>query len=220
MYRYDADTGHILCISCRPDGLPPTSDVFGSYTGRFITDDGRVFFTTYEEIDPRDTNTSKDVFSGRTLGADVYEYSGGVPKLITTGTGQQAAGLGLTAEAWPGLLGVSADGIDVYFMWTEPLAGQDANGLNNYRIYDARTNGGFPFNPPAPPCRAADECHDVTAQGAAPMSNGTGAQLTGGNAPQEAKKKSTGSKKKKKKRKRAKRRHRHGRAGNNTGGRR
>jgi hypothetical protein len=209
MYRYDADTRNLICVSCRPDGKPPTSDVLGSYDGRFISDDGRVWFTTNEEIDPRDSNTSKDVFSGKTLGADVYEYSGGVPKLISTGTGQQAAGLGLTAEAWPGLLGVSASGSDVYFMWTEPLAGQDVNGLNNYRIYDARTNGGFPYNPPAPPCRAADECHDIPSQPAGSLFSSTSADLgSGGNAAQEATNKKTH--KKHRKHRRRHRRHMHG----------
>jgi hypothetical protein len=219
MYRYDAETRSILCISCRPDGQPPTSDVLGSYTGRFIADDGRVFFTTNEEIDPRDSNTSKDVFSGKTLGADVYEYSGGVPKLISTGTGQQAGGLGLTAEAWPGLLGVSADGTDVYFMWTEPLVGQDQNGLNNYRIYDARTGGGFLFNPPPPPCEAADECHGIPSQTAAPAYSGTSAALGSGGNHQNSKKKKA---KRKKKRAARKAKHRkHGRASHdNRGGRR
>ena len=221
MYRYDANTRNIVCASCRPDGQPPTSDVLGSYTGRFLTDDGRVFLTTNEEIDPRDTNTSKDIFSGKTLGADIYEYSGGVPKLISTGTGQQAGGLGLTAEAWPGLLGASADGTDVFFLWTEPLTGQDTNGLNNYRVYDARTGGGFLFNPPAPPCAAADECHDVPSQPAGDLASGTGAPLgSGGNAQTTTKKKKHKKKHKKKARHRKHRRH-HGRARHkNSGGQR
>jgi hypothetical protein len=181
MYRYDADTRHLLCISCRPDGQPPTSDTLASYDGRYITDDGRVFFTTNEEISPRDTNTSVDLFTGKTLGADVYEYSGGVPQLITTGTGQQAGGLGLTAEAWPGLLGVSANGSDVYFLWPEPLVGQDLNGSNNYRVYDARIDGGFSYNPPPPPCRAADECHGTASQPAPDLASATSARLAGGN---------------------------------------
>jgi hypothetical protein len=222
MYRYDAETRRIICVSCRPGGQAPTTDVLGSYTGRFISDDGRVFFTTNEEIDPRDSNTSKDIFSGKTLGADVYEYSGGVPKLISTGTGQQAGGLGLTAEAWPGLLGVSADGTDVYFMWTEPLVGQDQNGLNNYRIYDARTGGGFLFNPPAPPCQAADECHDIPSQSAEPAFSATSAALgSGGNhqlRPSAKKKKKKAAARKA--RKRAKhRRHRRANHSNRGGSR-
>jgi hypothetical protein len=147
-----------------------------------------------------------------------------VPKLITTGTGQQASGLGLTAEAWPGLLGVSADGTDVYFMWTEPLAGQDANGLNNYRIYDARTGGGFLYNPPPPPCEAADECHDVPSTPAGDLSSSTGAPLgTGGNtAPQAEKKKAKKKKSNANRKKKAKhgkhRRHKSGAGHGNAGG--
>ena len=200
MYRYDADTGRTVCISCRPDGQAPKSDVFGAFNGRFISDDGRVWFTTKEEISPRDSNSSRDILTGEPLGADVYQYSGGAPTLISSGTGQQAGGLGLTAEAEPGLLGVSADGLNVYFMWTEPLAGQDENGLNNYRIYNARTGGGFLYNPPPPPCEAADECHDIPSQPAAAVFSGTSAGLTGGSAP------NTQAKKGKKKNKKSKKR--------------
>jgi hypothetical protein len=50
MYRYDADTEKVQCVSCRLDGSAPENDVLGSQGGRFITDDGRVFFTeiTYQ----------------------------------------------------------------------------------------------------------------------------------------------------------------------------
>jgi hypothetical protein len=206
MYRYESETRRIVCISCKPDGTPPIADVFGSFTGRFISDDGRVWFTSKEEIDPRDSNTTRDVLTGEPLGADVYQYSGGVPTLISTGTGQQAGGLGFTAEAEPGLLGVSSDGVDVYFMWTEPLAGQDENGLNNYRIYNARSGGGFLYNPPAPPCEAGDECHDIPSQPAPAVFSGTSAPLAGGNANSSNGRKKAKKRKKKRKAKRNKRR--------------
>ena len=57
-------TGAIVCVSCRPDGSPPTADVSASQDGLFLTDDGRVFFSTTEALVPRDTNE----------GIDVYEY--------------------------------------------------------------------------------------------------------------------------------------------------
>ena len=63
-----------------------------------------------------------------------------------------------TIVAMPGLVGVSADGTDVYFATYDTLVGQDRNG-EALKIYDARTGGGFPFTPPVPPCVAADECH-------------------------------------------------------------
>ncbi len=171
MYRYDADSRHLVCVSCRPSGESPTSEVFGSMGGRFITDDGRVFFDTAEPLDPRDSNGSRDV----------YEYVDGRPQLITTGTGIGGSGFGFTSESVPGLYGVSGDGVDVYFGTTDTLVGQDRNG-NALKFYDARTNGGFPFNPPVPPCKAADECHGPSSQGSPSALFGTTAELSGGNA--------------------------------------
>ena len=89
MYRYDADTRKIVCVSCNPDGSPPSSDVLGSQGGRFITDDGRVFFGTDEPLEPRDSNQA----------SDVYEFVEGRPQLITTGTGTSPDG----SEALPTL---------------------------------------------------------------------------------------------------------------------
>ena len=52
----------------------------------------------------------------------------------------------------PGLVGVSADGTDVFFATYDVLVGQDRNG-DSIKIYDARTGGGFPFVPPKPRLR-------------------------------------------------------------------
>ena len=88
-------------------------------------------------------------------------------QLITPGTGTATLGEGaLTATAAdevPGLIGVSANGADVYFGTFDPLIAQDHNG-NFYKIYDARTDGGFPLPPPSPPCTAAEECHGPGAE--------------------------------------------------------
>ena len=116
MYRYDAETRRIVCVSCTPDGSPPSSDVLGSQGGRFITDDGRVFFETAEALDQRDSNQAKDV----------YEFVEGRPQLISTGTGSsRGSGGGLTSYSVAGLYGVSANGVDVYFGTFDTLVGQD-----------------------------------------------------------------------------------------------
>jgi hypothetical protein len=181
MYRYDAETERIRCVSCRPDGAAASGDVLGSEGGRFITDDGRVFFNTPEPLDPRDTNTGDGPY-GEVEGFDVYEFVDGKPQLITTGTGTGGAALGFSSESVPGLYGVSADGVDAYFGTFERLVGQDRNG-QQLKFYDARTNGGFSFNPPAAPCAAADECHGATSTAPAAIGNGTGAALgAGGNS--------------------------------------
>ena len=116
----------------------------GSLNGRFMTYDGRAFFSTTDSLVPADANGI----------IDVYEFVDGRPQLISTGTGDNAGN-----EFQPtGLAGVSADGIDVFFSTYETLVGQDENGAQ-LKFYDARTNGGFPFDKPPAPCEAADECH-------------------------------------------------------------
>jgi hypothetical protein len=182
MYRYDAEAEKVACVSCKLDGGTPEGDVLGSEGGRFITDDGRVFFDTPDSLVPRDTNDGiRERESGYPVGNDVYEYVDGRPQLITTGT-ETLRRVGVNGVSLAGLYGVSADGADVYFGTFETLVGQDRNG-QQLKFYDARTNGGFPFVPPPEPCAAADECHGATAPTPAPLTSGTGAALAGGNAP-------------------------------------
>jgi hypothetical protein len=140
-----------------------------------MTNDGRVFFSTPESLVPQDTDEA----------IDVYEYSGGRPQLISSGTGggapTVARGLTVNPEI-PGLIGVSANGTDAYFSTFEPLVSEDHNG-NFMRFYDARTNGGFPQPTPAQPCVAAEECHGPgTEAPVAPHIASNGPPVTGGNA--------------------------------------
>ncbi len=154
-------------MSCDPKGAPPTEDVWGSQGGRFITNDGRVFFETVDPLDPRDTNGV----------GDVYEFVDGKPQLITTGTGTATGAEGeFSAESISGLYGVSADGVDVYFGTFDTLVGQDRNG-QSLKFYDARTGGGFPYVPPPLPCEAADECHGTTSEAAQALRKGTVSDL-------------------------------------------
>ena len=201
MYVYTPASGDLTCVSCLPSGEPPSADVTTSHNGKFLTDDGRPFFETDDALVPPDTNE----------GRDVYEYVGGRPQLITSGTAASNEVSGISTNlAAPGLVGVSANGLDVYFATYDVLVGQDRNG-EALKIYDARTNGGFLFNPPVPPCVAADECHGPSTSDSLTTPSGTGANL--GEAgmlktKQKAKKKSKHRKKaqtKHKKRKKQKR---------------
>jgi hypothetical protein len=164
MYRYDPASDHLLCVSCRPDGVPPGSDTLAAINGLFMADDGRTFFSTNEPLVPQDTNESQDV----------YEFTEGRPQLISSGTarGNDSAGVGTL----PGLDAVSADGSDVYFATYDVLVGQDQNG-EAIKIYDARSGGGFPFVKPPPGCAAADECHGPGSSPIAVPPSGTGAPL-------------------------------------------
>ena len=87
----------------------------------------------------RDTNEVKDA----------YEWNEGVVQLISTGA--EPRGL-------RDLLSVSADGEDAFFFTREVLVNEDENG-STVKIYDAREDGGFLFDPPPHPCAASDECH-------------------------------------------------------------
>jgi hypothetical protein len=188
MYRYNAETGTLVCVSQNPSGDPPTSPIEGSLNGRFMTDDGRVFFSTRGALVPRDADGI----------IDVYEYVDGRPQLISTGIGENNG----AADQIVGLAGVSADGTDAFFSTYETLVGQDRNGPF-YKFYDARTGGGFRFIPPQAPCAAADECHGPGSSSPAAPQFGTVADLgSGGNAH------SSKNTKKKHKSKRKKRKHR------------
>jgi len=181
MYRYQAETKDMICVSCPPSGDPPVVHfrriVQGSMNGRYLTDDGRVFFSTWDALVSRDTND----------GVDVYEYVDGRPQLITQGTGRSSKircdACGLSGFGQPGLLGVSANGAEVYFSTYDVLVPQDRNG-GALKVYVARTNGGFPFKPAPAKCAAADECHGPGSLSPPPIAPGTSSPLGGtGNMP-------------------------------------
>ncbi len=172
MYSYTPSTRALVCDSCNPNGRPATADVLASQNGLFQTEDGRTFFSTTEALVPTDTNR----------GEDVYEFVNGRPRLITPGTGTATlTGLTLVSlEEQPGLIGVSADGTDVYFSTYDVLLTEDHNG-NFLKFYDARTSGGFLQPPPVQPCAAAEECHGPGTEAPQIGAQGTAATLTGGN---------------------------------------
>lgn len=174
MYSYDPATGFLRCDSCLPSGEPPTADVYASQNGLFMTNDGRTFFSTNDPLVPQDTDET----------ADIYEFVEGRAQLISTGTGLKYESFGFIGiEAFPGLVGVSADGTDAFFATFDTLVPQDHNG-GTLKIYDARTGGGFAAETPPPGCVAADECHGAGSSAPNPAPNGTSSNLgTVGNYP-------------------------------------
>ena len=168
-----------------PHRLPGLDDrdVDASESGAFMTDDGRVAFSSTDALVPRDTN--------RTI--DVYEFTGNRPQLVSAGTGDRVKAGGRLF--YPGLNtgfeGFSADGTDLYFSTFDSLVPQDRNG-SFVKFYDARTNGGFPATPPPLPCSAADECHGDSSAPPSHPSVGTGGDLGSGGNLQPVKKKRRG----------------------------
>ena len=192
MYTYEPNSGRVTCVSCRPDGQAPLGDTLGSQNGLFLANDGRVFFFTPDPLVPRDTDEV----------GDVYEYTEGKAQLISAGLGEETSELaGIQgSQAKSGLVGISANGIDVYFATTDTLVTQDHNG-GALKIYDARTGGGFPADQPVTRCPSADECHGPGASAPSMPADRTSANL---GAPRKAKahkaKKHKKTKKHKKKR--------------------
>ena len=171
MYRYDPATERLICVSCLPDGEPPTTNVEASSDGIFMTNDGRTFFSTGDSLVPKDTDGLRDV----------YEYVEGHAQLISSGTSSKdssrGVGAGINRELFTaGLVGVSGNGINVYFSTYDTLVGQDDNG-SQLKFYDARTDGGFPYVAPQAPCEAADECHGAGSSSESAAANGSGADL-------------------------------------------
>ena len=177
MYQYNPARGDVSCVSCQPTGeSPPLGRLGGaeaSLDGLFMSNDGRTFFYTAESLVPTDTNEK----------GDVYEFVGGRPQLITTGTGSETILHAGGSSRGTGLEGVSGDGVNVYFSTYSTLVGQDENG-NFLKFYDARTDGGFPFEPKPAECDAADECKGASLAPPAAIADGTGASLgNNGNYP-------------------------------------
>jgi hypothetical protein len=162
--------------------------------GLFMSDNGRTFFSTQDSLVPQDTDGV----------IDSYEFVRNRPQLLSSGTADRAEGTGF--------VGVSSNGVDAYFMTKESYVGQDSIGPF-LKFYDARVGGGIPFDPPPPPCEAADECHGLASGPPAQVPFGTSPTLgNGGNqAPsgKKHKKKAKKHKKKAKKQKKHKKRSKH-----------
>ena len=176
MYTYSPSSEELRCVSCLPSGEEPSSNVWASSDGIFMTNDGRAFFSTADAIAPRDTDG----------GRDVYEYVDGRAQLITSGISAKddapEAAANIRNDLFAaGLVGVSADGTNVYFSTYDSLVGQDQNG-STLKFYDARTDGGFPFVAPPAPCPSADECVGAGSERPVVPREASGADLgNGGN---------------------------------------
>jgi hypothetical protein len=152
IYRFDAGSEGVVCLSCSLSESPATSEAELESTAlttlnaptaptsriQNVTDDGStVFFTTADPLLPADTDGVKDV----------YEWKGGNLSLISSGR-----------STLPNFLtGMSSDGRDVFFKTSDTLVPQDENGGSG-SIYDARIGGGFPQPQSSPPPCSEDSC--------------------------------------------------------------
>lgn len=143
IYRYDAATDQITCLSCNPAGAPPLGPAelpTGGFTPRparrFSTPDGSlVAFETADALVPEDVN-------GQT---DVYEWRDGHVALVSSGVSPRRASL----------VGISADGSNIVFLTSASLVPEDTDTLTD--LYDARIDGAPPTQPPPPPGQCLED---------------------------------------------------------------
>ena len=170
LYRYDAASGGLACVSCNPSGAPAAGEAYlagnlsitaaperNAFLTRNLSDDGsRVFFQTKEALVPRDTNGQTDVYEWEREGAGGSDgctrssasfsaSSGGCLYLISTGESGSPSYFG----------DASADGGDVFFFTRQALVGQDRD--ENDDLYDARVKGGIAAQNPSPPASCGGE---------------------------------------------------------------
>ncbi|ADB53284.1 TolB-like translocation protein [Conexibacter woesei] len=147
LYRYEAGSGAVTCISCPPAGSP-AHDVPTSLSGSGLqvdrtspmSADGRiVFFRTADPLVPEDVN--RDL--------DVYEWNDGAVSLITDGRTSFPASI--TGHV---VIGTTASGRDAFFTSYAPLV-PGLTEAGTLQLYDARI-GGRAARPPAPPREPCD----------------------------------------------------------------
>lgn len=170
-YRYDDRDRSLVCASCPPDGSSPRGAVsqqiidFGYGTnGSPIDSSGDFVFATPTPLVPADQNTAA-LGQEASRGADIYEWRDGRLLLVTDGK-TEAAGPA------PRLVGVAADGRDVFFTQAAALTPDAID--SSTRMYDARIGGGFDFPPPPPPC-SLEACQGIASP---PPNDGTPASLS------------------------------------------
>jgi hypothetical protein len=205
LYRYDAATGRVTCVS-RGEGVAPAIGwvqlaavdpagiVSGMKTGGGLAgavdmsnDGGRVFFQTTARLVPQDTNEDTDAelteAGHGTRATDVYEWvapgaedgPGAFCHVANGCTFLLSAGESVGPEQF---LGASEDGRDVFLSSAASLVPGAPSGFTS--IYDARIGGGFPQK--AGPV----ECNSCQGVGNPPPSFGTPSSATfagAGNPP-------------------------------------
>ena len=147
MYFYHRGDPSPTCVSCPSDAtvVPTVTNTgrrsYPAFRPRFLSDDGKVFFTSTGSLVPADTNGV----------ADVYEYDGPTRtlSLLTTGKGRDSA---MFADA-------SSSGDDVFVFTRQQLVKSDRDSYVD--LYDVRVGPA----PPEQPLDAAPACDGDACQG-------------------------------------------------------
>jgi hypothetical protein len=150
IYRWDAPTGSLTCVSCNLDEEPATSDArFESLEGtahisahvvvnNLSADGAQIVFETAEGLVPRDSDGTNDIYESR-------GESGVQPSLSLISSGQtpvfrgELSGIILPANQ---IAAVTPSGNDIFFRTTDGLLPSAGTG-GVPAVYDARVDGGF-----------------------------------------------------------------------------
>lgn len=147
IFRYDAASGQLSCVSCDPSGAPPTGPallqapenlnpiagvVWPAYLQRSVLDDGRVFFNSPDPLVPGVSDGQTNVYESEPEGVGSCALSAGCVSLISTGTSGDPSFF----------YDASASGDDVFFITNQDVLDGGADGP--LTVYDARVDGGFP----------------------------------------------------------------------------
>jgi hypothetical protein len=195
VYLYHAPTSgepaSLVCASCDPTGARPTgsASVPGwtteQYQSRYLTDGGRLFFDTSEQLVPQDTNNAEYFYEYEppapgagagggseseaapandscSTGSPTYSaLSEGCVDLISTGSSPEPSTF----------LDATENGDEVFFLTTAQISKRDTD--SSYDVYDARVGGSEP-EPAKPVECAGDACQPTIA----PPENLTPGSLT------------------------------------------
>ncbi len=142
VYVYRLGDARPFCVSCPvgaatsdasvvPDVTSGSPQIFNdAIRPRFLSDGGKVFFSTAEALVPQDVNGVEDVYE--------YDAPTGALSLVSTGTGKDPTSF---ADA-------SVDGGDVFIQTRQQLVAGDRDDLVD--LYDATTRPALPVVQQAP----------------------------------------------------------------------
>jgi hypothetical protein len=153
VYRYDAQTRSLTCVSCNPSGEAAHGNSFvpigwgDTFVPPWMSEDGaRVFFDSPEALVASDSDGRTDVYEWESVGTGSCREGPGCLYLISSGTS--------TADSL--LAAVSPTGDDVFFATRAQLVAQDEN--QNFNLFDARVGA---ITPPVLPICSGTGCQGV-----------------------------------------------------------
>ena len=176
----------LVCASCNPSGerpvggasLPgasPNGSAFDAYKPRVLSADSQhLFFDSFDEMAPQDTNHEQDVYQWEASGTGGCTKYAGCVNLISSGR----------AEGGASFADATTDGSDAYFLTDGSLVPADPGLVD---VYVARVAGGLPVAPGPIPC-FGDACQALPPEPEDPTP-GSLRSRTSGNLPLPAPKK-------------------------------